>query len=71
MVNLCTYTGSHFIGNGSWSGTMAFNLTAGAHTIAIYGNVGAINNAITNAVNFGGPTGFNNESFETVTILHP
>ncbi len=70
-VNLCTYTNSHFIGNNSWSGTMTFNLAPGAHTIAIYGNIGGINNAITNAVTFAGPIGFNTESYETVTILHP
>ncbi|HXB12015.1 MAG TPA: hypothetical protein VNZ45_08530, partial [Bacteroidia bacterium] len=71
LVNMCTYTNSHFIGSATWSGTMTFNLAAGAHTIAIYGNVAGINNVLTNAVNFAGPIGFNTESYETVTILHP
>lgn len=71
MVNLCTYSGAHFIGNGSWGGAMAFPLTAGPHTIAVYGSVGSINSTASNAVVFAGPSGFNTESFETVTILHP
>lgn len=52
----------------TWSTTQAFNLTAGSHTVSVYGYV-FVKGGTTGAITFGGPAGNVTQGFLTVQVV--